>query len=504
VRNADRLGRLIKSLAQPHGRIDAVIFGAGLIEDKRIEDKTLESFDRVFGIKAEGLFNLYKALDGVPVSFLAAFTSVAGRFGNIGQADYSAANEVTARFMSLMQAARPTSRCVAIDWTAWDEVGMAASSGVVELMKERGFEALTAVEGARFLVEELAYGAAPDEVVIATMDLPVDRDAQITLAEEATVPLAGERRPSGVFITSVPHVTPGAWLTATATLDPRVDTWLRDHVVEGTPLMPAVFAIEMMAEAAARLFPGLHIWSITDLQLHLAVKVLKDRPTTVKVSAVGRLGERQDERAVRVRVTSDFIGPDGRVLVAGRLHYTCEVRLRSAEPVAEHRDAQVQPGVDPAITIPPLYGRGGALPHGPAFQVVERVHALDGRGVIASLSEPDARDVLPALNGGRLLTLPFAREGAFQAAGLWAILRHGHLGLPHGCRTLHTFGPPPDGTPLVARVAPRSVDPARIEFDIDVVGPDGRVYDRMEGYYTVNPIEAAARISERRGGKDSF
>jgi NAD(P)-dependent dehydrogenase (short-subunit alcohol dehydrogenase family) len=127
VRNADRLGRLMKGLAQPHGRIDAVIFGAGLIEDKRIEDKTLESFDRVFGIKAEGMFNLYKALDGVPVSFLAAFTSVAGRFGNIGQADYSAANEVTARFMSLMQAARPTSRCVAIDWTAWDEVGMAAA-----------------------------------------------------------------------------------------------------------------------------------------------------------------------------------------------------------------------------------------------------------------------------------------------------------------------------------------------------------------------------------------
>jgi hypothetical protein len=256
--------------------------------------------------------------------------------------------------------------------------------------------------------------------------------------------------------------------------------------------MPAVFAIEMMAEAATLLFPGLHVWSITGLRA-LAVKVRKDRPTTLKVGAVGRLGEREDERAVRVRVTSDFIGPDGRILVADRLHYTCEVQLRSAKPVAEHREAQVQPGVDPAITIPPLYGHGGALPHGPAFQVVERVHALDSRGVIASLSEPDARSVLPALNGGGLLTLPFAR-GAFQAAGLWAILRHGHLGLPRVCGRCA-----PSDRPTGRRSSHAwrwAVDPARIEFDIVV----GRCGLRQDGD-AINPIEAAAasRIARTEG-----
>jgi NAD(P)-dependent dehydrogenase (short-subunit alcohol dehydrogenase family) len=497
VRNADRLARLIKGLARQHGRIDGVVFGAGVIEDKLIESKTLDSFRRVLGIKAEGMFNLYKALDGVPVSFLVAFSSVAGRFGNTGQTDYSAANEVTARFVCLMQAARPTSRCVAVDWTAWDEVGLAASSGVVELMKERGFEALAPSEGARMFREELTYGATPEEIVIASAHLPVDRDGQISAAEYSAGSEASDRPQAGVFIKAVPQYARGAWLSATTTLDPHVDTWLRDHTVEGTPLMPAVFAIDLMAEAATMLFPSLHVSSIEDLQLHLGVKVLKDRPTTLSVSATGRTGDSDDERIVRVRVTSDFARPDGRVLVAERLHYSCDLRLRSTAPAAERRDPLVQPGVDPGMVIPPLYGDGGALPHGPAFQVVERVDALDHQGATASLAEPNARGVLPALNGGRLLTLPFAREGAFQAAGLWAILRHGHFGLPHGCRMLRTYEPPLEGTPLVARVAPRAVDAARMEFDIEVVGPDGRVYDRMEGYYTVNPLEAAALAARR-------
>jgi NAD(P)-dependent dehydrogenase (short-subunit alcohol dehydrogenase family) len=44
-------GNLIDAIYHDHGRLDGVIHGAGIIEDKFIEDKTLDSFDRVFDTK---------------------------------------------------------------------------------------------------------------------------------------------------------------------------------------------------------------------------------------------------------------------------------------------------------------------------------------------------------------------------------------------------------------------------------------------------------------------
>ena len=500
VRDGDRVRDLVKNVQRQHGRIDGVIFGAGLIEDKLIEDKTPESFDRVFGVKAEGIFNVYKALDGVPLSFLATFSSVAGRFGNIGQADYSAGNEVLARFTMLIQAARPDARCVTLDWTGWDEVGLAARSGVIDLLKERGLDTLSPSQGARFFHEELIFGRGPEEVVIVGGEVPLDLDGQIEKpARQAAV--AGAPSPQGLFLRSVRGYEKGAWLSATTTIEPGTDAWLGDHVIGGAPLVPAVFGIEMMAEAACLLFPGFHLWGIRNIAFLLAIKVLKQRPMTVKLTAVGQSGTTDEERIVRVRVASDFVGPDGRVLVADRTHYTGEVLVRSTPPIATQGDPGRLSGVANHTPIPPLYGEGGTLPHGPSFRVIERVDGLDAGGVVAAVAALDECRVLPALNGHRLLTLPFAREAAFQAAGLWGILRHNQFGLPHGCRALHSFGPPPPGTALRVRVLPRAVGAARIEYDIDLVGADGRLYDRMEGFYTVNPLAATDSSAQPVGSE---
>jgi hypothetical protein len=111
--------------------------------------------------------------------------------------------------------------------------------------------------------------------------------------------------------------------------------------------------------------------------------------------------------------------------------------------------------------------------------------------VVASVAALDEL-MLPALNRHRLLTLPFAREAAFSPAC-------GHapawqLRPAHGCQALNHFGCA--GRQLIVRVAPRVVDTVRIEYDIDLIGDDGRLYDRMEGFYTVNPRAAAEQSSE--------
>lgn len=53
VRNPVAFGDLIEDLYRRYGRLDAVLHGAGIIEDKLIADKSLESFERVFATKTD-------------------------------------------------------------------------------------------------------------------------------------------------------------------------------------------------------------------------------------------------------------------------------------------------------------------------------------------------------------------------------------------------------------------------------------------------------------------
>ncbi|RPJ49485.1 MAG: SDR family NAD(P)-dependent oxidoreductase, partial [Acidobacteria bacterium] len=66
VRDPVAMARLFGDLSTRFGRLDGVVFAAGVIEDKLLEEKTEESFSRVFDVKADGAFNLYGALKSHP------------------------------------------------------------------------------------------------------------------------------------------------------------------------------------------------------------------------------------------------------------------------------------------------------------------------------------------------------------------------------------------------------------------------------------------------------
>src|SRR5262249_4894501 len=84
------------------GRVDGVIHGAGVEISRRIEEKTDEELKSVFRGKALGGLHLAGALPDL--RFYVAFTSIAGRYGNAGQLDYSAANEVLVRQVRQLEA----------------------------------------------------------------------------------------------------------------------------------------------------------------------------------------------------------------------------------------------------------------------------------------------------------------------------------------------------------------------------------------------------------------
>lgn len=164
VRDEPALIALIDEL-DDQGGVDGVIHGAGVIEDKLLKDKSPASFDRVVGTKATGAFALARRLHPERLKFLVFFSSVASRFGNRGQSDYAAANEILAKLAVDLNRRWPA-RVVSVAWGPWSSIGMVAD--LEPHLVRRGLTLISPIEGRTRLVDELVRGGKNDvEVIIA-------------------------------------------------------------------------------------------------------------------------------------------------------------------------------------------------------------------------------------------------------------------------------------------------------------------------------------------------
>ena len=166
VRNADEFGQLINQIYQQYGRLDAVIHGSGVIEDKLLKDKSLDSFDRVFDTKVDSTFILSRFVRADSLKLMVLFSSIAGRIGNPSQSDYACANEVLNRFAWYMNEKLPDARVVAINWGPWESVGM-ASEIVNRRFTERGIIPISPSAGCNFFIREIRYAGKNNVEVVA-------------------------------------------------------------------------------------------------------------------------------------------------------------------------------------------------------------------------------------------------------------------------------------------------------------------------------------------------
>ncbi|MBW2258264.1 MAG: SDR family NAD(P)-dependent oxidoreductase, partial [Deltaproteobacteria bacterium] len=219
------------------GPVRGLVHGAGVIADKRVEEKTDLQFDRVFGTKVAGWASLASAVRPSDLRFVALFSSVAGRYGNIGQCDYAMANEVLTRHAFALS--RSGVRAKSFAWGPW-EAGM-VTPALREQLVSRGMTLIPLEVGARLFCEELERDSAAVEVVLGG---PALGDLQLAASGQ------------------VDH-----------TLDGARDAFLRDHRIDGKPVLPAMMVLEWMAEAAHTAYPDLHFHGTRDFAVLKGVVV---------------------------------------------------------------------------------------------------------------------------------------------------------------------------------------------------------------------------------------
>jgi len=176
VRDAHRFGEYIGNVYRRYGRIDGVIHGAGVVEDKLVRDTTVESFTRVFETKVRSAVTLCKVLRD-DVSFVVFFSSVASVFGNRGQADYAAANDMLDKLAHTLQAG-VQGRVLSVNWGPWAGKGMVSP----ELEREyarRGIGLIPLNDGVEQLLRELREGDRENVQIVMMCGNPeISRVAQ--------------------------------------------------------------------------------------------------------------------------------------------------------------------------------------------------------------------------------------------------------------------------------------------------------------------------------------
>ncbi|MHB9864003.1 SDR family NAD(P)-dependent oxidoreductase [Streptomyces sp. YIM S03343] len=171
-RDQDAALQAVKEIHTEHGRLDGVVYAAGVIEDRLIAEKSDESFQRVYGTKTSGAATLFAALGELPAgpSFAVLFGSISAVLGNRGQADYAAANDAL-ETLGADWAARTGHRAVTVHWGPWAPTGGHTGMVSPELGREyarRGIRLIDPEEGTAALLRELAWGDDSVRAVVYT------------------------------------------------------------------------------------------------------------------------------------------------------------------------------------------------------------------------------------------------------------------------------------------------------------------------------------------------
>ena len=460
VRDGAAVATAFAEIHDSFGPVTGLIHAAGVLEDRWIDDKTVDQFERVFDTKVAGLRHLLEAVAPDELGFLALFSSVTGRFGRQGQVDYAMANEVLNKVALRQASLRPSCRVVSIDWGPWD--GGMVTPALKRDFTRAGIGVIPLDAGARSLIDELACADTGATEVMIGDSLP-----------ESSA--AGRERHAPPVSATQPDLSPAF----ARRLDLNRHPFLRSHVIGGYPVLPVAVMQEWLGHAALHDNPGLLLRGFDEFRVLTGV-ILNNGPCDLRAVA-SKIRRNGDVFEVDVELRS---GPDD----DGPAHARARAILAATLPAP--------PGYSrPARLDEHNYGCSVAaayrdvLFHGPHFHGIVRIDGYSSQGIVARVrSAPVPADWMDDPLRSAWLGDPLVVDAGLQMGILWCHEELGSVSLPTcGARyRQYSAAFPSDGVVAALEVRERSTH--RVTADITFLNTSGTVVARMEGYaWTVDP-----------------
>ncbi|PLX91663.1 MAG: hypothetical protein C0620_10695 [Desulfuromonas sp.] len=376
------------------GTIRGLIHGAGVLADRKIEDKTLEQFDQVYSTKIAGLQALLHASESDPLQFIVLFSSSTARFGRVGQVDYAMANEVLNKTAQALARQKSDCRVVSINWGPWD--GGMVTAALKKMFAAEGIDVIDLTGGSRYLLEELNSGDQAVEIVIlgghGTPDKTIDA------APPVTTPSG---QPAGM------EIYPQEALTLQVSVAGM--PVLKDHVIDGKAVVPMAMIVEWLAHAAMHLHPGMQFIGFDKLRINSGIRLAGDETCALELR--GQAGRPDNDQLVVpiqiVSTASQAVHASGEIILSSFRNLTAP----AVDPVA----------VDPAQaqSKQQIY-TSGQLFHGPALQGLQAVQGESAQGIVGvSTSSPAPGSWMNTPLRYNWLAEPQVLDSSFHMMILW-------------------------------------------------------------------------------------
>ena len=152
------------------GKITGIVHGAGIISNSLLNTKTEEGFEKVFGVKYNGINNMMNAIDSNQLKYLFLYSSIAAFFGNFGQTDYSCGNEYLNNYARYFKTTHPNCKVMSLNWGPWN--GGMVDRALKTAMLRRGKTLIDLEVGKMFFVDAFAkvWRGATCQLVINDVD----------------------------------------------------------------------------------------------------------------------------------------------------------------------------------------------------------------------------------------------------------------------------------------------------------------------------------------------
>jgi enediyne polyketide synthase len=435
------------------GPVTALMHGAARNVPQLLRTLDLPACLATLAPKIEGARNVLAAIDPDRLRLFVSFSSIIGRMGLAGEAHYALANEWLTALTERWQADHPHCRCLAIEWSIWSEVGMGARLGGVDALLRAGITPITPDAGMAMLGRLLAQPlptVAP--VVTGRFGTP------------PTLPLARAELPLLRFLEQPRIFYPGLELVVDVELSTSADPYLDDHQFRGQRLLPTVFALEAMAQAALALTGRAEPLAFADVRLLHPIVVPEQAALMLRIAALVRAPGRID-LVVRSAETA---------FQADHIQATCLLDERPAQPAAGPARPEL-PGVG-LDAQQELYGQ--LFFHRGRFKRVLRYERLTATECVAELgATQDLAWFGPYLPERLILGDPGLRDAAIHA--IQACVPDVAL-LPIGVERIDRW-PTTGSGPWRVHARERAVANDTFTYDLTISAADGQVCERWQG-----------------------
>ncbi len=331
ISNKKEVLELEEKIKNKFGGVTGIVNGAGLPSFGLLPKKHEIGALKAMNVKGLGLYNIYHVFHGHPLSFISNVGSISGRFGIDGQVDYVAACDLTVKMTQRIKKMNPNFQCYIMDWTAWEDVGMAAQPLVEDIQRSRGLNYISVKEGTQRFLEELAYGRENKEVLVFnSIGNQNQHETQLNILTEDLKRMKSPIDEDGNIIdkSSYPFIDKVVMyekdrIVISRKLNIKNDVHLRDHVVKGNYVFAGVSHIEMLIELAdllSKLWDETwYLYKTEAIDLYMFVKYFELNPLTL-ISEMKVLEKTDEKVKLECEIRSDFCNSKGMTLEKNRLH----------------------------------------------------------------------------------------------------------------------------------------------------------------------------------------